>query len=221
MIQKLQYEVQPYNAYVLAYPNISNTILNRDEFISDTGNIFYSDLKSAASEVEFSIEFKGTDDDIRHNKAKVSKMLELATITFDEEVYYKGRFLEADIDKRYYFTVVTYKGSAVACLPTQKFEVKRNEVTNLYNNGDLRTPVKIILEGQGKDIKITGFDSTIEVKELNNRLVIDSENGISDARGLKNVKLYAFPYINKDLDIRIYGIGSFKCFVEFEGRVIC
>ena len=221
MIQKLQCEIEPYNAYVLAYPNISNTILSRDEFVSDTGNVFYSELQAESSEIEFSIEFKGTDDDIRRNRARVSAMLELATITFDEEVYYKGRFLEEGIEKRYYFETVTYKGNAIACLPTQEYEVKRNEATTLYNNGDLRTPVRVILEGQGSDIRITGFDSTIEVQDLKDRLVIDSENGLSDPRGLNNVKLFAFPYLNKTADIRVYGTGSFKCFIEFEGRVIC
>lgn len=221
MMQKLQYEISEYNAHVLAYPEISNTILTRDEFISDKGNIFYSDLKSEASDIEFSIEFKGLDDEIRYSRAKVSKMLELATITFDEEVYYKGRFTEAGVDKRYYFTVVTYRGSAIACLPTQRYEVKRNNVTELFNNGDLETPVRIILEGQGTDIKITGFESTIEVRELKDRIVIDSEKGLSDPRGFNNIKLFSFPYIQDSRDIRIYGTGSFKCFIEFEGRVIC
>lgn len=221
MMQKLQYILQEYDAHVLAYPHISNTELIRDEFISDTGNVFYSDLKARPSQIEFQIEFKGDKCTIRENRARVSKLLDIATITFDDEVFYKGRFLEAGIETRYFYQVVTYKGSATAFLYTQSYEVKRNEVKEIFNNGDLKTPVRIVLKGNGSNIKITGFESTINIKELNDELVIDAEKGISDSRGVNNVKLYAFPYIKDKAEIRLYGTGSFRCFIEFEGRVIC
>lgn len=102
MIQKLQNVLKEYNAHVLAYPMISNTDLVRDSFVSDTGNIYYTDLKTKANQLEFQIEFKGTDCEIRENRAKVSKLLELSTISFDEEIYYKGRFVESGIEKRYF-----------------------------------------------------------------------------------------------------------------------
>lgn len=221
MMQKLQTILEEYDAHVLAYPNIYNTELIRDDFISDTGNVFYSELKARPSQIEFQIEFKGDKCQIRENRAKVSKILEMATISFDDEVFYKGRFLEAGIDTRYFYQVVTYKGSATAFLYTQTYEVKRNEVKEIFNNGDLKTPVRIVLKGNGSNIKITGFESTIDIKELNDQLVIDAEKGISDSRGVNNVKLYAFPYIEDKAEIRLYGTGSFRCFIEFEGRVIC
>lgn len=221
MMQKLQTILEEYDAHVLAYPHISNTELIRDDFISDTGNVFYSEIKTRPSQLEFQIEFKGDKFQIRENKSRVSQMLEMATITFDDEIFYKGRFLEADIETRYFYQVVTYKGSATAFLYTQKYEIKRNEVKEVFNNGDLRTPVRIILKGDGSNIKITGFESTIDIKELKEELVIDAEKGISDSRGVNNVKLYAFPYIEDKAEIRLYGTGSFRCFIEFEGRVIC
>lgn len=221
MIDKLQNILLEYDAHVLAYPVISNTELIRDEFISDTGNIYYSKLKAGTSEVEFQIEFKGTPDIIRENRAKVSKLLEMATITFDGDVFYKGRFTETSVEKMYYFEIVTFSGSAIALLRTQYFEVKPGKVTKMHNNGNLRSPVRIILQGIGSNIKITGFDSDIEVKNLKDEIIIDSEKGISDQRGINNVTLYAFPYIEDTAEISISGNGEFKCFIEFEGRVIC
>ena len=221
MIDKLQNILIEFDAHVLAYPVISNTELIRDEFISDAGNIYYSKLQARPSEIEFQIEFKGTPDVIRKNRSEVSKMLELSMITFDRDVFYKGRFTETSVDKMYYFEVVTYSGMAIAMMRTQYFEVKRNEVTVMHNNGNLRSPVRIKLQGNGSKIKITGFDSDIEVKNLKDELIIDSEKGISDSKGVNNVTLYAFPYIEDTAEISISGTGNFKCFIEFEGRVIC
>lgn len=220
-MQKLQYVLEDYNAHVLAYPQVSNTELIRDEFISDSGNVFYSELKTKPNEIEFQIEFKGTKCEIRENRANVSKLLDIATITFDEEVFYKGRFIEAGVETRYFYEVVTYKGSAIAFLYTQSYEVKRNEIATIYNNGDLKTPVRIVLKGQGSDITITGFESTIKIKDLKEELIIDAEKGISDKRGVNNVDLFAFPYLEDVAQVRLYGTGAFKCFIEFEGRVIC
>ena len=221
MIQKLQSILKEYNAHVLAYPSIGNTPMMRDEFISDGGNIYYSDLKTGLNEIEFTIEFKGSDYEIKENRWQVSKMLEYATITFDEEVFYKGRFIESGYEKRYYFETVTYTGTAIAHLYTQSYKVKRNEVTKVYNNGNLKTPARVILKGQGTDIKVTGFESTINIKSLEDEIIIDAEKGISDDKGVNNVSLFAFPYIDQYAEIRVYGTGSFKCYVEFEGRVIC
>lgn len=221
MKQKFQYILEDYDAHILAYPSVSNTGLIRDEFISDAGNIYYSDLKTTANEISFEIEFKGSDAQIKENRRKVSKLLDMASITFDEEVYYKGRFVESGVDKRYFYEVVTYKGSSIVHLYTQRYEVKTNEITKIYNNGNLKTPIRIILNGQGSNIKISGFNSEIYIKNLNEEIIIDAEKGISDEKGINNVILFAFPYIEKSVDLLISGSGNFTTFVEFEGRVIC
>lgn len=211
-------DLKVYNAHVLAYPEIGNTEVIRDEFISDTGLIFYSQKRSALTPISFSIEFKGDKREIRKNRNKLSKKLELCVITFDNEVFYRGRFLSKDVDTRYFYQNVTYEGQVVAMLSTQFNEISIGKKTIIYNNGNLPTPCRIIFKGNGNNISLKGFEDPINMNSLNGELIIDAEKGINK---LGNIEFVSLPYIDNFLELNLTGSGNFKCFVEFEGRVLC
>lgn len=211
-------DLKIYNAHVLAYPEIGNTEVIRDEFISDTGLIFYSKKRSALTPISFSIEFKGDKKEIRKNRNELSKKLELCAITFDNEVFYRGRFLSKDVDTRYFYQNVTYEGQAVAMLNTQTNEIPIGKKTTIYNNGNLPTPCRIIFKGNGSNISLKGFEDPINIDSLNGELIIDAEKGINK---LGNIEFVSLPYIDSVLELNLTGSGDFKCFVEFEGRVLC
>lgn len=211
-------DLKIYNAHVLAYPEIGNTEVIRDEFISDTGLIFYSKKRSALTPISFSIEFKGDKKEIRKNRNELSKKLELCAITFDNEVFYRGRFLSKDVDTRYFYQNVTYEGQAVAMLNTQTNEIPIGKKTTIYNNGNLPTPCRIIFKGNGSNISLKGFEDPINIDSLNGELIIDAEKGINK---LGNIEFVSLPYIDSVLELNLTGSGNFKCFVEFEGRVLC
>lgn len=211
-------DLKVYKAHVLAYPEIGNTEVIRDEFISDTGLIFYSQKRSALTPISFSIEFKGDKREIRKNRNELSKKLELCVITFDNEVFYRGRFLSTDIDKRYFYQNVTYKGQAVAMLDTQYNEIPIGKQVTITNNGNLPTPCRIIFKGNGSNISLKGFEDPININSLNGELIIDAEKGINK---LGNIEFVSLPYIDNVLELNLTGSGDFNCFVEFEGRVLC
>lgn len=211
-------DLKIYNAHVLEYPEIGNTEVIRDEFISDTGLIFYSKKRSALTPISFSVEFKGDKKEIRKNRNELSKKLELSTITFDNEVFYRGRFLSKDVDTRYFYQNVSYKGKAIAMLNTQYNEISIGKKTTIYNNGNLPTPCRIIFKGSGSNISLKGFEDPININNLNGELIIDAEKGINK---LGNIEFISLPYIDNVLEINLTGSGDFKCFVEFEGRVLC
>lgn len=211
-------DLKIYNAHVLAYPEIGNTDVIRDEFISDTGLIFYSQKRSALTPISFSIEFKGDKKEIRKNRNELSKKLELSTITFDDEVFYRGRFLSKDVDTRYFYQNVTYEGKATAILNTQYNEIPLGKQVTIYNNGNLPTPCRVIFKGKGSNISLKGFEDPININKLNDELIIDAEKGINK---LGNIEFVSLPYIDNFLELNLTGSGKFKCFVEFEGRVLC
>lgn len=211
-------DLKVYNAHVLAYPEIGNTEVIRDEFISDTGLIFYSQKRLALTPISFSIEFKGDKREIRKNRNKLSKKLELCVITFDNEVFYRGRFLSKDVDTRYFYQNVTFEGQAVAMLSTQFNEISIGKQVTIYNNGNLPTPCRIIFKGNGNNISLKGFEDPININSLNGELIIDAEKGINK---LGNIEFVSLPYIDNFLELNLTGSGNFKCFVEFEGRVLC
>lgn len=211
-------DLKIYNAHVLAYPEIGNTEVIRDEFISDTGLIFYSKKRSALTPISFSIEFKGDKKEIRKNRNELSKKLELCAITFDNEVFYRGRFLSKDVDTRYFYQNVTYEGQAVAMLNTQTNEIPIGKKLTIYNKGNLPTPCRIIFKGSGSNIILKGFEDPININSLNGELIIDAEKGINK---LGNIEFVSLPYIDNVLELNLTGSGNFKCFVEFEGRVLC
>ncbi|MDU7141468.1 MAG: hypothetical protein E6319_00730 [Anaerococcus vaginalis] len=211
-------DLKIYNAHVLAYPEIGNTEVIRDEFISDTGLIFYSKKRSALTPISFSIEFKGDKKEIRKNRNELSKKLELCVITFDNEVFYRGRFLSKDVDTRYFYQNVTYEGKATAILNTQYNEIPLGKQVTIYNNGNLPTPCRVIFKGKGSNISLKGFEDPINIDSLNGELIIDAEKGINK---LGNIEFVSLPYIDSVLELNLTGSGDFKCFVEFEGRVLC
>lgn len=211
-------DLKIYNAHVLAYPEIGNTEVIRDEFISDTGLIFYSKKRSALTPISFSIEFKGDKKEIRKNRNELSKKLELCVITFDNEVFYRGRFLSKDVDTRYFYQNVTYEGKATAILNTQYNEIPLGKQVTIYNNGNLPTPCRVIFKGKGSNISLKGFEDPINIDSLNDELIIDAEKGINK---LGNIEFVSLPYIDSVLELNLTGSGDFKCFVEFEGRVLC
>lgn len=211
-------DLKIYNARVLAYPEIGNTEVIRDEFISDTGLIFYSQKRSALTPISFSIEFKGDKKKIRKNRNELSKKLELSTITFDNEVFYRGRYLSKDVDTRYFYQNITYEGQAIAMLNTQYNEIPIGKKTIIYNNGNLPTPCRIIFKGSGNNISLKGFENPININSLNGELIIDAEKGVNK---LGNIEFVSLPYIDNFLELNLTGSGDFKCFVEFEGRVLC
>ncbi len=211
-------DLKIYNAHVLAYPEIGNTEVIRDEFISDTGLIFYSKKRSALTPISFSIEFKGDKKEIRKNRNELSKKLELCVITFDNEVFYRGRFLSKDVDTRYFYQNVTYEGKATAILNTQYNEIPLGKQVTIYNNGNLPTPCRVIFKGKGSNISLKGFEDPININNLNGELIIDAEKGINK---LGNIEFVSLPYIDNVLELNLTGSGDFKCFVEFEGRVLC
>lgn len=211
-------DLKIYNARVLAYPEIGNTEVIRDEFISDTGLIFYSKKRSALTPISFSIEFKGDKKEIRKNRNELSKKLELCVITFDNEVFYRGRFLSKDVDTRYFYQNMTYEGKATAILNTQYNEIPLGKQVTIYNNGNLPTPCRVIFKGKGSNISLKGFEDPINIDSLNGELIIDSEKGINK---LGNIEFVSLPYIDSVLELNLTGSGDFKCFVEFEGRVLC
>lgn len=211
-------DLKIYNAHVLAYPEIGNTEVIRDEFISDTGLIFYSKKRSALTPISFSIEFKGDKKEIRKNRNDLSKKLELRAITFDDEVFYRGRFLSKDVDTRYFYQNVSYEGKAIAMLNTQYNEIPIGKKTTIYNNGNLPTPCRIIFKGNGSNISLKGFEDPINIDSLNGELIIDAEKGINKPG---NIEFVSLPYIDSVLELNLTGSGEFKCFVEFEGRVLC
>lgn len=210
-----------YGARLLAYPDIGNTKIERDTFVSDTGITFYGNERPSFTPLNFSIEFKGEKETIRENRNKLSRILEKARITFDDEIFYKGRFLGEKIDTRYFFEVVEFSGQAIASLDTQSTLIPINETISIYNRGNLLTPCRIILEGKGENIKITGFESDIKINKFNDKLVIDSERGFYKLGAGINIDMLEFPYIKEELNIKLSGQGDFICKLEFEGRVIC
>lgn len=210
-----------YGAHLLSYPDIGNTKIERDTFVSDTGITFYGNERLSFTPLTFSIEFKGEKETIRENRNKLSRILEKARITFDDEIFYKGRFLGEKIDTKYFFEVVEFSGQAIASLDTQSTLIPINETISIYNRGNLLTPCTIILEGKGENIKITGFESDIKINKFNDKLVIDSERGFYKLGAETNIDMLEFPYIKEELNIKLTGQGDFTCKLEFEGRVIC
>lgn len=211
-------DLKIYNAHVLAYPEIGNTDVIRDEFISDTGLIFYSKKRSALTPISFSVEFKGDKREIRKNRNELSKKLELCAITFDNEVFYRGRFLSKDVETRYFYQNVTYEGQAIAMLNTQYNEISIGKKITIYNNGNLPTPCRIIFKGNGSNISLKGFEDPININSLNGELIIDAEKGVNK---LGNIEFVSLPYIDNFLELNLTGSGDFKCFIKFEGRVLC
>lgn len=210
-----------YDANLLAYPELHNSAMTRDEFIAANGNVFYSDLKSGLTPISFTIEYRGGKETIRKNRNQLSKILELNSISFDGRVFYQGRFLEKSVETMYFYQKVSYEGKAVAKLKTASYDLLLNNSVLIENQGNFKTPVRLIFEGQGNNIKIEGFKDEILINSLNNLLVIDSEKGISNADGLNNINLMSFPFIEDSLNIKVTGQGDFTCRLEFEGRVIC
>lgn len=210
-----------YGARLLAYPDIGNTKIERDTFVSDTGITFYGNERLSFTPLAFSIEFKGEKETIRENRNKLSRILEKARITFDDEIFYKGRFLGEKIDSKHFFEVVEFSGQAIASLDTQSTLIPISETISIYNRGNLLTPCRIILEGKGENIKITGFESDIKINKFNDKLVIDSEMGFYKLGAGTNIDMLEFPYIKEELNIKLTGQGDFTCKLEFEGRVIC
>ncbi|WP_299034096.1 hypothetical protein [uncultured Anaerococcus sp.] len=218
---ELKQILKRYNAHLLAYPEIHNAEMKRNEFISGNGNVFYSDLKTGLTPISFTIEYKGNKECIRKHRNELSKILELNSISFDGRVFYEGRFLEKSVETMYFFEKVEYEGKAIAKLYTQSYDLALNENNFIENLGNFKTPVRLILKGNGSNILIKGFNSDIKINNLNGNLTIDAEKGISDSQGLNNIDLIEFPYINDVLNISITGQGDFTCRLEFEGRIIC
>lgn len=214
-------DLRQYDAHILAYPDIGNTEINRDEFISDTGLIFYSKEMVAFTPVSFSIEFKGSKEKIRENRNKVSKLLDIATITFDNEVFYKGRFLAESVETRYWYQVVTFKGKAIATLNTQTIELPLDKIVTIYNNGNLPTPCRFYFKGSSNYVSIKGFDDDIELLNVDNNTRIDAEEGLYHANVEYQYYSFSFPYIDDYVRLLVEADGNIKCFMEFEGRVIC
>ena len=215
-------DLRPYQAHVLAYPEIGNTEAIRDEFKTDSGLVFYSKKRTAFAPVSFTIEFKGTKEEIRKNRNKVSNILEYAKITFDNEVFYRGRFLEESVETRYFFQNVTFKGQAIAMLNTQVNEIPIGETVRIYNNRNLPTPCRLRFEGATPyKVIIKGFDDDISIHGVDENTVIDSEKGLYKTDGIDQFELTSFPYITDYVDILVEGKEGFKCFLEFEGRVLC
>lgn len=215
-------DLRPYNARVLAYPEIGNTEVVRDEFKTDSGLVFYSKKRTAFAPVSFTIEFKGTKEEIRKNRNKVSSILEYSKITFDNEIFYQGRFLAESVETRYFYKNVTFKGQAIAMLNTQVNEIPIGETVRIYNNGNLPTPCRIRLEGKTPyEVRIKGFDDDISVHGLDGEAIIDSEKGLHIANMEDQFNIISFPYITDYVDILVEGKEGFRCFLEFEGRVLC
>ena len=215
-------DLRPYNARVLAYPEIGNIEVVRDEFKTDSGLVFYSKKRTAFAPVSFTIEFKGTKDEIRKNRNKVSNILEYAKITFDNEVFYRGRFLEEGIETRYFYQNISYKGKAIAMLNTQINEIPIGETVRIYNNGNLPTPCRLRFKGKTPyKVTIKGFDDDISIHGVDENTVIDSEKGLYKTDGIDQFELTSFPYITDYVDILVEGKEGFRCFLEFEGRVLC
>ena len=63
-----------------------------------------------------------------------------------------------------------------------------------------------------------GFEDPININRLNGKLIIDAEKGINK---LGNIEFVSLPYIDNFLELNLTGSGNFKCFVEFEGRILC
>lgn len=164
---------------------------------------------------------EGEKETIRENRNQLSRILEYARITFDDEIFYKGRFLGEKIDSKYFFEVVEFSGQAIASLDTQSTLIPINETVTIYNRGNLLTPCRIILEGKGDNIKITGFESDILINKFQDKLIIDSEIGFYKLDDNTNIEIYEFPYIKDELNIKLTGQGDFTCKLEFEGRIIC
>lgn len=215
-------DLRPYQAHVLAYPEIGNTEVVRDEFKTDSGLVFYSKKRTAFAPVSFTIEFKGTKEEIRKNRNKVSSILEYSKITFDNEIFYQGRFLAESVETRYFYKNVTFKGQAIAMLNTQVNEIPIGETVRIYNNGNLPTPCRIRLEGKTPyEVRIKGFDDDISIHGVDENTVIDSEKGLYKTDGIDQFELTSFPYITDYVDILVEGKEGFRCFLEFEGRVLC
>lgn len=215
-------DLKKYDAHVLAYPEIGNTGLERGRFESDTGIVFYSEKERLAyTPVSFIVEFKGSKDKIRENRNALSRILEFAEITFDENVFYKGRFLAESVETRNFFQNVTYKGEAIAMLNTQRIDIPIGKTISFYNKGNLKTPCRVYLKGKASNINIKGFDDDINIKTLSNKLIIDAERGIYNLEGNSIIDLVSFPYIEDKAEIRVSGSGDFTCYIEFEGRVLC
>lgn len=214
-------DLEFYDAHLLAEPEIGNTQIERDEFRADTGIRFYSKERLASAPVSFSIEFKGSKETVRENRNKVSKLLEIAKITFDDEVFYKGRFLADSVETRYWYQVVTFKGEATAMLDTQRIEIPIGEEVTIYNNGNLLTPCRFYFEGYARNLTIKGFEDIIELENVDETTRIDAEEGLYQATIEYQYYTFSFPYIYDYVDILIESDGDVKCIMEFEGRVIC
>ena len=78
--------------------------------------------------------------------------------------------------------------------------------------------IGIIFKGNGSNISLKGFEDPININSLNGELIIDAEKGINK---LGNIEFVSLPYIDNVLELNLTGSGDFKCFVEFEGRVLC
>lgn len=215
-------DLRPYKAHVLAYPVIGNTEVVRDEFKTDSGLVFHSKKRTAFAPVAFTIEFKGTKEEIRKNRNKVSSILEYAKITFNNEVFYQGRFLEEGIETRYFYQNISYKGQAIAMLNTQINEIPIGEIVRIYNNGNLPTPCRIRLEGKTPyKVTIKGFDDDMSIRGIDGSAIIDSEKGLYTSNIGDQFNIISFPYITDYVDIKVEGKEGFRCFLEFEGRVLC
>ena len=167
------------------------------------------------------IEFKGSKETIRENRNKVSKLLDMAKITFDNDVFYKGRFLADSVETKYWYEIVTYKGNAIAMLDTQRIEIPIGEKVTIYNNGNLLTPCRFYFEGHASELTIKGFEDIIELENVDETTRIDAEEYLYQATIEYQYYTFSFPYIDDHVDLLVEADGDVKCFMEFEGRVIC
>ena len=83
------------------------------------------------------------------------------------------------------------------------------------------TPCRFYFEGEAKRVTIKGFEDIIQLENVDERTRIDAEEYLYQASVEYQYYTFSFPYIDDYVDLLVEADGDVKCFMEFEGRVIC
>lgn len=223
MIFNLKKDLKKYNAHLLAHPKITPAEIKRDEFITDSGQVIYSDPTPSFTTVEFEIEFKGTPQGIRSNMSAVSAELECTTVTLETGVYYYGRYIAQSIKVLNGFGIVEFKGEVTAHVIAKSITLD-NGINKVNNEGHLISPADLnVVNKSGGTITISGFykGDNIKLNKAGAELVLDS-NGVS-TKNTNGIEIYSIPkLVPGNNNIRVSGLGTNDIAkLTFKGLVLC
>lgn len=218
--------LENYNCSILEPIKILPTEILRDKLTLYSGNVIYGDKRLGQSKIEFSIEFKGTKEEIQENKSKFASDFELCRFTFKDRIYEGAFFIDSieSIYKGYEIVNVIGNCDVYKNLSVTK-QLSNNGYLNIDFNDNVSTPLIVIIQGNGNNININCDAFKITIPTLQGTITINA----IDKTILKNnenafnlVQMIEFPEtrFKSRLQIRVHGSGTYTTTVKYKERVI-